>query len=445
MRREVAAFTNTFLQAYTHDVSLLLHLHRDNLASGITKRWRRQVMVTPDMAALKGGYTRFFRGQHKQQHNTKAKKRNRGGGGVDDLPVVLVEEEDGTKCVASSHLSTFGFLGFVLNIVNAVINVANNINNNDNSNNNNNNNNNNNDLNINQAQITQSSTNTNTAMAMAGRRLQHLNQMRTSVHRNLRRLQHYNNSSRRRRKRSLMASCGGAQDDHINNKNFTLKSTSDSCCEHLLGCNGDECNNDSHASHQMSPPESCGEGKCKESSGSCGEGKCKESSESCGEGKCKESSESCGEGKCKESSESCGEGKCKESSGSCGEGKCKGSSESCGEGKCEVFSGSCGGESEGDRMVNEAVLAAAALIDMWSELVAEEDPWYMARHVCRTTAALAVTSSRLAAIMGDVGVAAAAHTLVNFQGVNPDFLMEAAEVGADGGDCELKYPASCST
>ncbi|KAK3862246.1 hypothetical protein Pcinc_031877 [Petrolisthes cinctipes] len=403
MRKEVAAFTNSFLQAYTEDVSLLLHLHRDNLDSGITNRWRRQVMVTPDMAALKGGYTRFFRGQHKPKHNTKAKKRKGsssgggggGGGGVDDLPVVLVEEEDGTECVASNHLSTFGFLGFVLNIVNAVINVANNINNNDNSNNDNNNNNNNNDLNINQtltlfnpppshpyhtspppppkAQITQSSTNTNTAMAMAGRRLQHLQQMRTSVHRNLRRLQHYNNSSRRRRKRSLMESCGGARDEHINNKNFTLKSTSDSCCEHLLGCNGDECNNDSHARRQMSPPELCGEGKCKGSTGSCG------------------------------------------------------------------------GESEGDRMVNEAVLAAAALIDMWSELVAEEDPWYMARHVCRTTAALAATSSRLAAMMGDVGVAAAAHTLVNFQGVNPDFLMEAAEVGADGGDCDLKYPTSCST
>lgn len=66
-------------------------------------------------------------------------------------------------------------------------------------------------------------------------------------------------------------------------------------------------------------------------------------------------------------------------------------------------------------MVDEAVLAAASLVDMWKELVSEEDPRIMARHACRTAAALAATSSRLAAMIGDVGVAAAAHTLANLQ------------------------------
>lgn len=182
-----------------------------------------------------------------------------------------------------------------------------------------------------QAQITQSATNTNTAMPMAGRRLRHLKQMRTSLQRNLRRLHHYNNS--RRRKRSVKSCAGGGGgDEDFKNKNISQRSTPDTCCDFSLDCNGDECkNNNSSAHHQSSP------------------------------------------------------------------------------------SGSCEGHSEGDIMVDEAVLAAAALVDMWKELVAEEDPRIMARHACRTASALAATSSRLAAMMGDVGVAAAAHTLANVQ------------------------------
>ncbi|MPC88997.1 hypothetical protein E2C01_083925 [Portunus trituberculatus] len=100
-------------------------------------------------------------------------------------------------------------------------------------------------------------------------------------------------------------------------------------------------------------------------------------------------------------------------------------------------SDSCGAD-----VVDEAVLAAAALLDMWGRGVVEEDPWCLAWEMCHTASALAATS-RLAAEVGRVGTAAAANMLVSFQGMNPEFLIEAAERGAEGGNCTELF-SSCS-
>ena len=64
----------------------------------------------------------------------------------DQMPVVFLPEETETECVAQNRMSSFGFLAFVVQSINAVVNVANNINDNNNNRNNNNNDNNNNQV-----------------------------------------------------------------------------------------------------------------------------------------------------------------------------------------------------------------------------------------------------------------------------------------------------------
>lgn len=88
------------------------------------------------------------------------------------MPVVFMPQKSQTECERVSKLSSFGFMSFVLAIVNGVISVSNNINNNNNNRNNNNNDNNNNQFNTNLG-------NTNNVqmaggMAMSGRRFQQL-------------------------------------------------------------------------------------------------------------------------------------------------------------------------------------------------------------------------------------------------------------------------------
>ncbi len=85
-------------------------------------------------------------------------------------PVIFLPDESGKKkCKSSPKMSAFGYLAFVVSVINAVANAANNINNNQNNNNNNNNDNNNNNNNVN---IANSNTNQNNQnMLMAGREL----------------------------------------------------------------------------------------------------------------------------------------------------------------------------------------------------------------------------------------------------------------------------------
>ena len=64
----------------------------------------------------------------------------------DQMPVMFLPEESETQCVAQNRMSSFGFLAFVVQSINAVVNVANNINDNNNNRNNNNNDNNNNQV-----------------------------------------------------------------------------------------------------------------------------------------------------------------------------------------------------------------------------------------------------------------------------------------------------------
>ena len=49
-----------------------------------------------------------------------------------DMPVVFLPQESDTQCLPSNRMSAFGFLAFVVQSVNAVVNVANNINSNNN-------------------------------------------------------------------------------------------------------------------------------------------------------------------------------------------------------------------------------------------------------------------------------------------------------------------------
>lgn len=65
------------------------------------------------------------------------------------MPVVFIPQKSQTECERVSKLSSFGFMSFVLAIVNGVISVSNNINNNNNNRNNNNNDDNNNQFNTN--------------------------------------------------------------------------------------------------------------------------------------------------------------------------------------------------------------------------------------------------------------------------------------------------------
>merc|ERR1711915_170539 len=92
---------------------------------------------------------------------------NRTKRGVDKMPVVFIPEESETECVPENKMSAFGFLGFVVASINAVVNVANNINDNNNNRNNNNNDNNNNQINTNIANS--GNEQTSMSMAMTGR------------------------------------------------------------------------------------------------------------------------------------------------------------------------------------------------------------------------------------------------------------------------------------
>lgn len=310
LKTQLSAYTNNYLHDYnnvTRQLSdlLLMEAEADNtrmdgVARGLHQRDRRQVM-TPDLGALQSGYSQFFGSKTRRNYQTshKKKKKTTTKPHEDEMPIVLVPQEDETECVSNNQLSSFGFLGFILNIVNAIINVANNLNNNNNSNNNNDNNNNNNDLNVNQVDITETTDNTNTAMAMAGRRVQRLHSMRTEIRGHMRNIEKYQARQRR--------------------------SSSDLSCQ------------------------------------------------------------------------------------------------------------------DGD-VVDEALLAAVALVDMWKEVLFEEDPLCMAMEFCETSWKLN-KFSRLAGMMAEVAGVAAANMLRNFQGVNPNYLIHAAEQGSNGANCTHLYLA----
>lgn len=76
-------------------------------------------------------------------------------------PVVFLPGNTSKPCKPSGQLSSFGYLAFVLSLLNGVVNAANNINNNQNNNNNNNNDNNNNNNNINIANNNNNQNNNN--------------------------------------------------------------------------------------------------------------------------------------------------------------------------------------------------------------------------------------------------------------------------------------------
>ena len=85
-------------------------------------------------------------------------------------------QESETECVAENKMSSFGFLGFVVASINAVVNVANNINDNNNNRNNNNNDNNNNQINTNIANSMNDQE--SMSMAMTGRGIRILDQLK---------------------------------------------------------------------------------------------------------------------------------------------------------------------------------------------------------------------------------------------------------------------------
>ncbi|ROT78303.1 hypothetical protein C7M84_002989 [Penaeus vannamei] len=150
LRAQLSAFTSQHLRESANASRALRELlsGREGLDAEVGRmgvaagghrghRGRRQI-VTPDLGALQSGYT---------------------SPGEDDMPIVLVPEESAAECVSNNQLSSFGFLGFVLNVVNAVINVA----------------------------ITETATNDNPpVMAVAGRRVQRLKMMRTALSSHLR-------------------------------------------------------------------------------------------------------------------------------------------------------------------------------------------------------------------------------------------------------------------
>ncbi|XP_063607996.1 probable protein kinase DDB_G0277539 [Penaeus indicus] len=94
----------------------------------------------------------------------------------------------------------------------------------------------------------------------------------------------------------------------------------------------------------------------------------------------------------------------------------------------------------GSDVVDEALVAAVALMDMWKEVLFEEDPVCMALEFCDAAGKLGRVS-RLAGMMAQVAAVAAANMLQNFQGVNPDYLIKASEAGAEGENCALVYSA----
>lgn len=85
------------------------------------------------------------------------------------VPMILIPKQSDKECIPSNQLSSIGFLGFIISVVNALISVANNLNSNNNNRNNNNNQNNDNNDNINIANLNSMQMNMN--MVMAGRGL----------------------------------------------------------------------------------------------------------------------------------------------------------------------------------------------------------------------------------------------------------------------------------
>jgi hypothetical protein len=87
-----------------------------------------------------------------------------------ELRIMSVKHSLNPILIFFCQLSSIGFLGFVLSVVNAAINVANNLNSNNNNRNNNNNQNNDNNANINIANLNSMQMNMNMALA-PGRKL----------------------------------------------------------------------------------------------------------------------------------------------------------------------------------------------------------------------------------------------------------------------------------
>merc|ERR1719483_1192882 len=85
------------------------------------------------------------------------------------VPMILMPSQSDKECIPSNQLSSIGFVGFILSVVNAGMNIVNNANSNNNDLNNNNNDNNDNNDNINIANL--NSGQMNMQMVMAGRSL----------------------------------------------------------------------------------------------------------------------------------------------------------------------------------------------------------------------------------------------------------------------------------
>ncbi|XP_023321354.1 FK506-binding protein 6 [Eurytemora carolleeae] len=82
--------------------------------------------------------------------------------------MLLIPKQSDKQCIPSNQLSSIGFLGFIVSVINAAMSIANNLNSNNNNRNNNNNDNNDNNDNINIANLNSGQMNMN--MVMAGRK-----------------------------------------------------------------------------------------------------------------------------------------------------------------------------------------------------------------------------------------------------------------------------------
>merc|ERR1711953_1628380 len=79
--------------------------------------------------------------------NTDRVKRSRSS-----VPMILMPRQSDKECIPSNQLSSIGFVGLILSLINAAMNIANNANSNNNDRNNNNDNNDNN-FNVNIANL----------------------------------------------------------------------------------------------------------------------------------------------------------------------------------------------------------------------------------------------------------------------------------------------------
>jgi len=85
------------------------------------------------------------------------------------VPMILMPRQSDKECIPSNQLSSIGFVGFILAVINASMNIVNNANSNNNNRNNNNNENNDNNDNINIANL--NTQQMNMQFVMAGRGL----------------------------------------------------------------------------------------------------------------------------------------------------------------------------------------------------------------------------------------------------------------------------------